>query len=105
MTLRSFVPLANHPSIRATIQPCGFIHHFTKTLGKSKKIMNNYMAKLDKMGHKWIDKKIYVARISLMELAFSKNINASKESPSIITIEEVANSWANAKRSITDNFG
>jgi UDP-N-acetyl-D-glucosamine dehydrogenase len=75
----------------------GFIPRFIETSGEINNFMKMHAINLVENGLEKADKRIYGSKISVMGLAYKKNINDTRESPSIKIIEELVNLGAEVK--------
>jgi UDP-N-acetyl-D-glucosamine dehydrogenase len=75
----------------------GFIPRFIETSGEINNFMKMHAINLVEKGLEKVDKDIYGSRIAVMGLAYKKNINDTRESPSIKIIEEIVNLGAEVK--------
>jgi len=75
----------------------GFIPRFIETAGEINEFMKMHMINLAERGLKLVDKQIYGAKIAVLGLAYKKNINDPRESPSIKIIEELVNLGAEVR--------
>ena len=86
--------IASHwtPSIcRTRAKKFGFIPRFIETAGEINEFMKMHVINLVKKGLKQVGKQIYGSKVTIMGLAYKKNINDPRESPSIKIIEELEN--------------
>lgn len=89
----------------------GFIPRFIETSGEINEFMRVHAVNLAEKGLKQIDKKMNGANVTVMGLAYKKNIDDARESPSIKIIEELVNRGAKVRvydpyvRSIKTNAG
>ena len=89
----------------------GFIPRFIETSGEINEFMRVHAVNLVEKGLKQINKDMYGAKITVMGLAYKKNIDDARESPSIKIIEELVNRGAKIRvydpyvKSITTNAG
>ncbi|MDE4907277.1 nucleotide sugar dehydrogenase [Methanogenium marinum] len=67
----------------------GFIPRFIETSGEINEFMKMHAVNLVEKGLKQVGKRIYGAKVTVMGLAYKKNINDPRESPSIKIIEEL----------------
>jgi len=87
------------------------IPRFIETSGEINEFMKMHVVNLVEKGLKQVDKKIYNAKVAVMGLAYKKNINDTRESPSIKIIEELIRLGADVRvydpyvASIETNFG
>ena len=75
----------------------GIIPRFIETSGEINNFMKTHAVNLVEDGLRKIDKKIYGSKIAVIGLSYKKNINDTRESPSIKIIEELVNLGANVK--------
>jgi UDP-N-acetyl-D-glucosamine dehydrogenase len=76
----------------------GFIPRFIETSGEINEFMKVHVVNLVEKGLRKVGKKIRGAKITVMGLAYKKNIDDARESPSIkIIIEELVNLGAEIK--------
>jgi len=75
----------------------GFIPRFIETSGEINEFMKLHVVNLVENGLKKVGKKIHGSKIAVMGLAYKKNINDTRESPSIKIIEELANLGADVR--------
>jgi UDP-N-acetyl-D-glucosamine dehydrogenase len=75
----------------------GLIPRFIETSGEINNFMKMHAINLVENGLEKADKRIYGSIISVMGLAYKKNINDTRESPSIKIIEELVNLGAEVK--------
>ena len=75
----------------------GFIPRFIETSGEINEFMKVHVVNLVEKGLKEVGKKIRGAKITVMGLAYKKNIDDARESPSIKIIEELVNLGAEIK--------
>lgn len=75
----------------------GFIPRFIETSGEINEFMKIHAINLLENGLKKVDKNIYGAKVGVMGLAYKKNIDDPRESPSIKIIEELVNLGAHVK--------
>lgn len=75
----------------------GFIPRFIETAGEINEFMKRHVVNLVEDGLKRIEKKMYEATVAVMGLAYKKNIDDSRETPSAKIIEELTNLGANVK--------
>ena len=89
----------------------GFIPRFIETSGEINEFMRVHAVNLAEKGLKQVDKKMFGAKVTVMGLAYKKNIDDARESPSIKIIEELINRGANVRvydpyvKSIKTNAG
>ncbi len=89
----------------------GFIPRFIETSGEINEFMRVHAVNLVEKGLKHVDKEMYGAKVVVMGLAYKKNIDDARESPSIKIIEELANRGADVRvydpyvKSIKTNVG
>lgn len=74
-----------------------FIPRFIETSGEINEFMKMHIVNLAEKGLKQVGKKIYGTKVAVMGLAYKKNINDSRESPSIKIIEEFVNLGADIR--------
>jgi len=67
----------------------GFIPRFIETSGEINEFMKMHVVNLIEKGLKRVGKRTYGAKVSVMGLAYKKNINDPRESPAIKVIEEL----------------
>ena len=75
----------------------GFIPRFIETSGEINEFMMMHVVNQVEKGLKKVDKKIYGAKVAVMGLAYKKNIDDTRESPSIKIIEELVNLGAGVR--------
>lgn len=75
----------------------GFIPRFIETSGEINEFMKMHTINLVEEGLKQVGKRIYGAKVAVMGLAYKKNINDPRESPSIKIIEELTNLGASVQ--------
>jgi UDP-N-acetyl-D-glucosamine dehydrogenase len=75
----------------------GFIPRFIETSGEINEFMKVYVVNLVENGLRKVSKKTRGAKITVMGLAYKKNIDDARESPSIKIIEELVNLGAEIK--------
>lgn len=75
----------------------GFIPRFIETSGEINEFMKIHAVNLVEKGLKKVGKKIRGAKITVMGLAYKRNIDDTRESPSIKIIEELVNLGAEIK--------
>jgi UDP-N-acetyl-D-glucosamine dehydrogenase len=75
----------------------GFIPRFIETSGAINEFMKVHVVNLVEKGLRKVNKKIRGAKITVMGLAYKKNIDDARESPSIKIIEELVNLGAEIK--------
>jgi len=75
----------------------GFIPRFIETAGEINEFMKIHVVNLVEKGLRKVNKKIEGVKIAVMGLAFKKNIDDARESPSIEIIEELVNLGAKVK--------
>lgn len=75
----------------------GFIPRFIETAGEINEFMKMHIINLAEKGLKKVGKRIYGAKITIMGLAYKKNIDDSRESPAIDIIEELVNLGADVR--------
>ena len=89
----------------------GFIPRFIETSGEINEFMRVHAVNLAEKGLKQVDKKMFGAKVTIMGLAYKKNIDDARESPSIKIIEELVNRGAKVRvydpyvKSIKTNAG
>lgn len=89
----------------------GFITRFIETSGEINEFMRVHAVNLVEKGLKQVDKKMHGAKVTVVGLAYKKNIDDARESPSIKIIEELANRGAKVRvydpyvKSIKTNAG
>ncbi|NLT22784.1 MAG: nucleotide sugar dehydrogenase [Syntrophorhabdus sp.] len=69
----------------------GFIPRFIETSGEINEFMKMHTVNLIEKGLRQVGKRVYGATVAVMGLAYKKNINDPRESPSIKIVEELAN--------------
>jgi len=69
----------------------GFIPRFIETSGEINEFMKMHIINLARTGLEQAGKQVYGSKITVMGLAYKKNIDDPRESPSIKIIEELAN--------------
>jgi UDP-N-acetyl-D-glucosamine dehydrogenase len=72
-------------------------HSFIETSGEINEFMKMHVINLAERGLRQAGKRLYGARITVMGLAYKKNINDPRESPAIKIIEELANLGADVR--------
>ena len=81
--------------------PPGYValstHYFPETSGEINEFMKMHVINLAERGLRQVGKRLYGARITVMGLAYKKNINDPRESPAIKIIEELANLGAEVR--------
>ena len=81
--------------------PPGYValstHYFPETSGEINEFMKMHVVNLAELGLRQVGKRLYGARITVMGLAYKKNINDPRESPAIKIIEELANLGAEVR--------
>ena len=75
----------------------GFIPRFIETSGEINEFMKMHTVNLVEKGLRQVDKRVYGATVAVMGLAYKKNINDPRESPSIKIVEELANLGASVR--------
>ncbi|WP_292365414.1 MULTISPECIES: nucleotide sugar dehydrogenase [unclassified Methanoculleus] len=75
----------------------GFIPRFIETSGEINEFMKVHTVNLIEKGLRQVGKRVYGAKVAVMGLAYKKNINDSRESPSIKIVEELANLGADVR--------
>lgn len=75
----------------------GFIPRFIETSGEINEFMKIHAINLIRMSLKRVGKRVQMAKISILGLAYKKNINDTRESPAIKIIEELASQGAEVK--------
>lgn len=75
----------------------GFIPRFIETSGEINEFMKMHVVNLAERGLRQVGKRLYGAKITVMGLAYKKNINDPRESPAIKIIEELANLGADVR--------
>ena len=75
----------------------GFIPRFIETSGEINEFMKMHVVNLAERGLRQVGKRLYGAKITIMGLAYKKNINDPRESPAIKIIEELANLGADVR--------
>ena len=75
----------------------GFIPRFIETSGEINEFMKMHTVNLIEKGLRQVGKRVYGAKVAVMGLAYKKNINDSRESPSIKIVEELANLGADVR--------
>ena len=75
----------------------GFIPRFIETSGEINEFMKVHVVNLVEKGLRKVNKEIRGAKITVMGLAYKKNIDDTRESPSIKIIEELVNLGAEIK--------
>jgi len=80
----------------------GFIPRFIETSGEINEFMKMHVINLAERGLKKVGKRLYGSRITVMGLAYKKNIDDPRESPSIKIIEELVNLGAEVR--VFDSF-
>ena len=75
----------------------GFIPRFIETSGEINEFMKIHAVNLVEKGLRKVGKKIRGAKVAVMGLAYKKNIDDARESPSIKIIEELVNLGAEIK--------
>lgn len=75
----------------------GFIPRFIETSGEINSFMEIHAVNLVERGLTKINKRIYGSKVAVLGLAYKKNIDDTRESPSIKIIEELVNLGANVK--------
>ena len=69
----------------------GFIPRFIETSGEINEFMKVHVVNLVEKGLRKVGKKLYGAKVAVMGLAYKKNIDDTRESPSIKILEELVN--------------
>jgi UDP-N-acetyl-D-mannosaminuronate dehydrogenase len=72
-------------------------HCFIETTGEITEFMKMHVINLAERGLRQVGKRLYGAKITVMGLAYKKNINDPRESPAIKIIEELANLGAEVR--------
>jgi UDP-N-acetyl-D-mannosaminuronate dehydrogenase len=72
-------------------------HCFIETSGEINEFMKMHVVNLAEKGLRQVGKRLYGAKITVMGLAYKKNINDPRESPAIKIIEELANLGADVR--------
>ncbi len=80
----------------------GFIPRFIETSGEINEFMKMHTVNLIEKGLRQVGKRVYGATVAVMGLAYKKNINDPRESPSIKIVEELAN--LGARMQVYDPF-
>jgi UDP-N-acetyl-D-glucosamine dehydrogenase len=75
----------------------GFIPRFIETSGEINEFMRVHAVNLVEKGLKQVDKKMYGAKVTVMGLAYKKNIDDARESPSKKIIEDLTNRGAKVR--------
>jgi UDP-N-acetyl-D-glucosamine dehydrogenase len=75
----------------------GFIPRFIETSGEINEFMKVHVVNLVEKGLRKVNKTIYEANVAVMGLAYKKNIDDARESPSIKIIEELVNLGAEVR--------
>jgi len=75
----------------------GFIPRFIETSGEINEFMKIHVVNLVESGLNKTNKKIFGAKIAVVGLAYKKNIDDTRESPSIKIIEELVNLGADVR--------
>ena len=75
----------------------GFIPRFIETSGEINEFMKMHTINLIEKGLRQVGKRVYGAKIAVLGLAYKKNINDPRESPSIKIVEELTNLGANVR--------
>jgi UDP-N-acetyl-D-glucosamine dehydrogenase len=75
----------------------GLIPRFIETSGEINEFMKVHTVNLAEKGLKQVGKRIYGANITVMGLAYKRNINDSRESPAVEIIEELVRVGANVR--------
>ena len=75
----------------------GFIPRFIETSGEINEFMRIHAVNMVEEGLRKVDKKISGAKVAVMGLAYKKNIDDTRESPSIKIIEELVNRGADVR--------
>ncbi len=84
---------AGYPPTDATTR----LHRFIETSGEINEFMKMHVINLAERGLRQVGKRLYGAKITVMGLAYKKNINDPRESPAIKIIEELANLGADVR--------
>ncbi|WP_214041484.1 UDP binding domain-containing protein [Methanoculleus sp.] len=72
-------------------------HCFIETSGEINEFMKMHVINLAERGLRQVGKRLYGAKITVMGLAYKKNINDPRESPAIKIIEELVNLGAEVR--------
>lgn len=75
----------------------GFIPRFIEASGEINEFMKMHVINLAERGLLQVGKRLYGAKITIMGLAYKKNINDPRESPAIKIIEELVNLGAEVR--------
>jgi UDP-N-acetyl-D-glucosamine dehydrogenase len=75
----------------------GFIPRFIETSGEINEFMKMHVINLAEIGLRKVKKRLYGSKITVMGLAYKKNIDDPRESPSIKIIEELVNLGAEVR--------
>ena len=75
----------------------GFIPRFIETSGEINNFMKIHAVNLVEKGLSKVNKRIYGSQVAVLGLAYKKNIDDTRESPSVKIIEELVNLGANVK--------
>lgn len=75
----------------------GFIPRFIETSGEINEFMKMHTINLIERGLRQVGKRVYGATVAVMGLAYKKNVNDPRESPSIKIVEELANLGADVR--------
>jgi len=75
----------------------GFIPRFIETSGEINEFMKMHVINLAEHGLREVGKRLYGSKVTIMGLAYKKNINDSRESPAIKIIEELVNLGAEVR--------
>ena len=75
----------------------GFIPRFIETSGEINDFMKIHAINLIEKGLSKVNKRIYGSQVAVMGLAYKKNIDDTRESPSVKIIEELVNLGADVK--------
>lgn len=75
----------------------GFIPRFIETSGEINSFMGVHAVNLIEKGLAKVNKRIYGSKVAVLGLAYKKNIDDTRESPSIKIIEELVNLGAHVK--------
>ena len=75
----------------------GFIPRFIETSGEINDFMKIHAINLIEKGLLKVNKRIYGSQVAVMGLAYKKNIDDTRESPSVKIIEELVNLGADVK--------
>ncbi len=88
---------ASLPVICSLMLPPMGSPRFTETSGKINEFMKMHVINLADRGLRQVGKRLYGAKITVMGLAYKKNINDPRESPAIKIIEELVNLGADVR--------